>query len=242
MTRTLLVLPYSPWSERARWVLLHHGLAFEERAHVPLLGELALRIRARRPFGFVSVPLLVDDGIAVMDSFAIAEHVDGIGHGDKLLPEAARDEIRALNARIEPLFDAARARSVRSLLKDDQHALAIAPSVIRRLPFAVAVTRVGSRFVARKHRTSFDDPDARMRAGLQAIRSALGGRDYVRDGFSYADIVAATALQFVHAVPDRYIPIDPSLRASWAHPELAAEFADLLAWRDAVYAKHRPVR
>lgn len=241
MGLVLYSMPYSPWSERARFALLHHRLAFEEREHVPLVGELALRVRAGRLWGRVSAPLLIDDGTPIMDSFAIAEHVDRRGQGSRLFPPDRVDAIRALNLRIEPLFEAARARGLRNSLSDAEVALDLTPPALRGLPLAVAMTRVGTRFVAWKHPTPSEGIDERMRAGLQAIRSALGGRAYVHDAFSYADIVCATALQFIAPVSDRYVALSAVKRRTWADAALAAEFSDVVEWRDALYAKHRPL-
>jgi glutathione S-transferase len=49
----------------------------------------------------------------------------------------------------------------------------------------------------------------------------------------------ASALQGVSAVADDYIPLGPATRAVWTQPELAAEFSDLVAWRDRLYERHR---
>src|SRR5262245_44456729 len=43
--RALLGAFYSPWTERARWALDHHGIAYRFEEHVPVVGELALRRR-----------------------------------------------------------------------------------------------------------------------------------------------------------------------------------------------------
>lgn len=239
--RILYVIPYSPWSERARFALLHHRCEFEEREHVPVLGELALRLRSRRPFGNVSVPLLVENGRAIMDSLAIAEHVDAQGGGTSLFPAEHRAAIRELNARIEPMFQAARARSIRLNMEDDETALDLVPPALRKLPFAVETSRLGSRFVAWKHPTPSEGILQTMTEGLAYIRRALRDRPYFHDTFTYADIIAATALQFVKPVDDRYIAISPIKRRAWSDEDLAGEFAQLVQWRDALYAKHRPV-
>jgi glutathione S-transferase len=240
-TRILYAMPYSPWSERARFALLHHRCEFVEREHVPVLGELALRARSRRPFGNVSVPMLIDDGRAIMDSLAIAEHVDAQAGATTLFPAEHRDAIRALNARIEPMFQAARARSIQRNMEDDETALDMVPPGLRKLPFALTTSRLGSRFVAWKHPTSFDGILQRMCEGLVDIRKALGGREYVHGAFTYADIIAASALQVVAPVDDRYIPLSAVKRRAWSDSDLAVEFGDLVKWRDALYAKHRPV-
>jgi glutathione S-transferase len=239
--RILYVIPYSPWSERARFALLHHRCEFQEREHVPVMGELALRIRSGRPFSNVSVPMLVEDGTAIIDSLAIAEHVDAHGAGTRLFPTEHRDAIHALNASIEPIFQAARARAIRRNMEDDETALDMVPPALRKLPFAVETSRLGSRFIAWKHPTPVDGILQSMVWGLAEIRKALRGREYVHGAFTYADIIAASALQFVEPVDDRYIPISPVKRRTWSDPELAGEFNDLVRWRDALYAKHRPV-
>jgi hypothetical protein len=43
----LLALPYSPWSEKARWALDVRGVPYDYRRYQPVLGELALRVKLR---------------------------------------------------------------------------------------------------------------------------------------------------------------------------------------------------
>jgi glutathione S-transferase len=242
MTAILYSMPYSPWSERARFALLHHGREFDEREHVPLLGELALHFRARKFWARVTVPLLVEAGVAIMDSLAIAEHVDAAGTNSRLFPEAHRAAIRAFNERIEPMFQAARARALHVGLADDEAALDLTPAALRALPLAKEMTRLGMRVMAWKHPTPSGGVADRLRAGLVDVRSALGGRPYIHEHFSYADIIAATALQLVAPVDERFVPIGPVKRRTWSDPALAAEFSEVVKWRDALYEKHRPVR
>jgi glutathione S-transferase len=70
----------------------------------------------------------------------------------------------------------------------------------------------------------------------------LGGRPYVHDVFTYADIIAATAVQLIAPVGEHYIALGPVKRRTWSDPDIAVEFGDLMSWRDALYEKHRPVR
>jgi len=70
--RTLVGEAYSPFSEKARWALDHHRIPYAYREHYPLIGELSLRLRARRLKGRVSTPLLLAPEGPVLDSFAIA--------------------------------------------------------------------------------------------------------------------------------------------------------------------------
>lgn len=240
-TRILYAMPYSPWSERARFALLHHRCAFEEREHVPVLGELPLRLRSGRPLSNVSVPMLIEDGHAIIDSFAIAEHIDAHGAGPTLFPPEHRDAIRALNERIEPVFQAARARSIQRNMEDDETALDLVPPALRKLPFALEMSRLGSRFIAWKHPTPVEGIFQSMVGGLAEIRNLVRGRPYIHDAFTYADIIAATAVQFVQPVDDRYIALSAVKRRAWSDPDLAIEFDEVVRWRDALYEKHRPV-
>ncbi len=238
----LYVLPYSPWSERARWMLLHHRIAFEEREHVPMLGELALRAAAGRWLGRVSVPLYVDVGVAIQDSFAIAEFVDTHGTQTKLFPPDRKHQLAEMNVRAEAIIDAGRAHGITEVMRDDTSATAALPDALRSMPLAAAMARMGSRFLARKYKVSLARAPERIREGLLALRTRLGGREYVLDRFTYADIIAATTTSIVLPVDDRYVPLSAGLRKLWTQPDLAREFDDLIQWRDRIYAKHRPVR
>ncbi|WP_239014942.1 glutathione S-transferase N-terminal domain-containing protein [Archangium violaceum] len=70
--RTLVGLGYSGWTEKARWAMDHHRLAYQYSEHIPLLGELRLR-RHAPPGGRGTVPLLVEDSGITMGSYAIAQ-------------------------------------------------------------------------------------------------------------------------------------------------------------------------
>jgi glutathione S-transferase len=237
--RTLYSLPYSPWTERVRWVLLHHGFEFVEQPHTPLIGELSLRVRARRFRGRVSVPLLVDGSNPVMDSLAIAEYVDAMGGQSSLFPGDLRGPIRVWNAQLEPTCWCGRAWLTSSM--DDAAALELMPAALRSLPFAVQSARLGAAFIARKHPTPTGDLQQRFAEGYREIRQALAGKPYVHYDFTYADIVCATALQFVSPLPDAYLPIGAASRSCWRHAALCDEFSDLIGWRDDLYRRHRPL-
>ena len=57
----LLGLPYSPWSEKARWALDVRHVPYRYRVFQPLIGEPALRFKTRRWTGTVTVPVMTDD-------------------------------------------------------------------------------------------------------------------------------------------------------------------------------------
>jgi len=242
---TLYVIHHSPWSERARWALLHHKKKFEEREHVPLIGELALRMRAKNTKrGKVSVPLLVDDdGKSVQGSLAIGEWVDARGKQSKLFPEGARARIVALYDTLEDALSAAREGFVRDLMTDKEAQLESLPPFLRALPFATLSAKVGTAFVASKYNARIGSVDDRVRAGLRAVSDAIGKKDYVLDdGFSFADIVGTSIVQAIAPTDDKFVRVPPGTRRLWNHEKLKKEFAHLLEWRDRIYAKHRPTR
>ncbi len=237
---------FAPWCEKARWALDHHRVAYRYTEHLPLLGELVLRVAARRPVGRVTVPLLVDGDAVLMDSFAIARHAERIGRGAPLFPRGREEEVAAWNARSELAMSAGRAMLL-SRMAGDRAALVeqvpgFVPGAIRAVMTPVASTAVGH--LTRKYGVRAGEEarhESASRAVLDGLRAALaGGREHLLgDGFSYADIAMAAALQFVRPVDGRYIRLGPATRAVWTHAALASEFADLLAWRDRLYAAWR---
>jgi len=104
------------------------------------------------------------------------------------------------------------------------------------------VTRYGMVWFARKYALDLSDterPRQVLRETFDALRAAIAATGYVRASFSYADIVAATLLQGVVPVAGRYIRLGRATREAWTQPELAADYADLIRWRDELYEKHR---
>lgn len=58
---------------------------------------------------------------------------------------------------------------------------------------------------------------------------------------SCADIVIASMLQLVMALPDDRIPLKDEIRESFfTSPDIAETCQDLLAWRDSIVQKHFP--
>ena len=83
----LLGLPYSPWTEKARFSLDARRVPYTFRHYQPLVGEPALRLKLRRPLGRVTVPVLTTgDGRVLADSMDIARWGDGRGEGPRLFP------------------------------------------------------------------------------------------------------------------------------------------------------------
>ncbi|MEZ4296251.1 MAG: glutathione S-transferase family protein [Polyangiaceae bacterium] len=240
----LVGLSYSPWTEKARWALEHHSVSFRYVEHMPMVGELALRWRVGRPTGKATVPVLSTPGGPVTDSLAIAEYAEHQGRGARLFPAGKRGAIAQWNARSESLLAAARGLVVARTARNEG-ALAealpgfVPPNLRRRLAFVAAT---GTAFFRWKYRLDAEGEEPRraaVAAELRALREGLAGRPYLRGGFTYADIAMAVTLQVVRPVADEHWHLRPNTREAWGDPALAPDFADLLDWRDALFARHR---
>lgn len=242
---TLYGLSYSPWTERARWALKHHDIAYRYREHVPFLGEPLLRLLSRKTNNpRATVPLYRDGDLILGDSFAIVRHVDGVGAGAPLI----RPDIEALalkwRDRIEAGMHLSRKRVVRNTLGDPEALREAAESSIPKpiAGFFRPVAAMGVRFFSRKYGFSLQDDGQELEAAtalLEALREQLGDGPYMADEFSVIDIMAATYLQGISPVDGRFIPLKPATRKAWSHPALTLSFGDLIAWRDKLYEEHR---
>ncbi|MCB9519650.1 MAG: glutathione S-transferase [Myxococcales bacterium] len=240
----LLLLPYSPWSEKARWALDFAGFEYTASPFTPMLGELPLRLRLRRLGSNASVPVLFTEGRAIGDSWNIAEFAARHGRGAALFPDGSREEVRAWNANSEALLATARSRLLRQTLGDREFLREAVPGPLRVLgPVADMLAAQGARFVMNKYEPagfSIEGAERQLRTLYRTLQRALDGREHlVGDAFTYADIAMAVTLQFVTPVADEYLPLGPATRRAWSDPDLATEFADLVQWRDRIYAAYR---
>ncbi|MCA9593450.1 MAG: glutathione S-transferase family protein [Myxococcales bacterium] len=240
---TLYHISYSPWSEKARWAIAERGVRVTAREYLPMLGEPLVRVHARRFTGRVTMPLLVDGRRVLADSFDIARWADERGSGAPLFPPASLADIRQLNELGERVMTAGRARTTaRAAERPEVLVESVPPPIARLRPLALATGRFGTRYLARKYGFSVARANAylkEMREALTELRRRLAERNTFLGDFSYADIAVAPALQFVEPVADRFVRLGPASRQTWREPELAEEFADLVAWRDRLYASRR---
>lgn len=244
--RTLVGLGYSPWTERARWALDHHLLAFRYREHLPIAGNAWLRVAARRPIGRVSVPFLADDvGARVLGSSAIAAYAERVGTGARLLPAGSERAIEAAVAACDAILDVARARVVARTKRDPEAQIEATPAYVPRSLAArmKPIARATAAAIAWKYGSpegTDDDVERVMVPRLDAIAERLRGREHVAgDGFTFADVAVASMLQCVRPVEHPRWSVGPATRRAWTEPALAGRFAPLLAWRDRIYAAHR---
>ncbi len=241
MSLELLHIPYSPWSEKARWALAARGVEYKSRHYQPLIGEPALRLRLKKARGNVSVPVLFTPEGPLADSLAIAMYAGSRGSGPELFP--ANADVERWNTFSERGLAAGRALSLTRVLADTAALKEMVPKPLAKAlgGIAIKVARYGVKRTLRKYGAPTSDAArADLRALLGELRAALGGAAhlYPGHGLTYADIAAAQVLAFV-TPPTTGIRIGKANRLAFTDAELAAEFADLLAWRDALYAAHR---
>jgi glutathione S-transferase len=162
-----------------------------------------------------------------------------------LIPAELQPEVRRWNDLADRAMSAARPLTLARLLASPAALEAALPPPVPG--WARPLLRPSARFVtgwfAKKYGLDLRDtaaPLATVRAALAELRAALGSSDVLLSRFSYADIAMATLLQGIVPVADRYIPLGAATRAAWTQPELAQANADLIAWRDRLYERHRP--
>ncbi len=237
---------FSPWSLKARWALDHHGVEYEQREYMPIVGEPFMRLRLRKFTGKITVPILFGVGEPLTDSFAIARFAETAGTGPKLFPPGRGRELEAWNQRSETALSAGRLLSMAGVLEDPDAILESVPPPLNSLgSLGLKLGRsVTSKFLA-KYRITVDAKKSAIADAhevFQALRDQLNQSegDYIYDAFSYADI-CMTVATYLCAPPDkRYFPLGEAGRRRCLHPELADEYSDLIAWRDKILERHYP--
>jgi glutathione S-transferase len=245
----LLGLPFSPWSEKARWALDARHVAYEDRTYAPLVGEPLLRLKLGKWTGTVTVPVLTDDAGAVMgDSADIARWADAHGEGPVLFPPGLEERVAHFIELSERGLAAGRAMSLPRMLESDDALREMVPKPLRR-PLGSLAARMGAfgvRRTLRKYGASAVDRANREAAFvtvLDELRKALeagsGTPKTLLGQFTFADIAMAQLLAFVEP-PAFGLRIGRASRASFTDAALRERYADLVSWRNALYEAHRP--
>jgi glutathione S-transferase len=245
VTRKLVSLNVSPWSERAKWALDHHGLAYQVVEHMPIIGERRLRRLVGPGKPRATVPVLLAAGEVVSESWDIAVYADREGKGTPLIPPEHEPAIRAWSVLADEAAGAGRALVMAALLASgpalDEQGPPSVPGWLR--PVLRPLARSLTMAFVRKYELRMGDQEAQtraVRAALERLRSGLSSSSpYLQGSFTYADIVMSGLIQGISPVDNRFVRIGPASRAAWTHALLAAEFADLVAWRDALYESQR---
>lgn len=241
----LIQISFSAWSESARWALDHHQVDYKRTEYVPFVQEPLLRLRLRRPFGRVTVPVLFHNQKLVDGSYAIARFAEENGHGEPLFfDEPACAEWDRL---AQAAMAYGRARVSWATIHDREAQLeALPPQIPKALRGkAAAIASGAARMFIKKYG---EGEERAMGQLLTRAREALDGGNYLLgDRFSYADITVANALAFVCPYEGKGTPTPlprrfkkgPATKRTWTDAPMAAKFADLVEWRDALFASHR---
>lgn len=240
MSNTLFGISFSPWSIKARWALDHHAIPYRYVEYIPLVGAPRLRLVLRRFRGPVSVPVLRTDREVLSESLDIARWADDQSSDQTLFPDKHRDDVMRWDRRSQALLGPGRTLALRAAMKNPEALRGDLPGPLGKLPGAATVARAVVGYIMGKYPVpgSDDELEAQMKTQLVALRDALGDSDYLLGTFSYADITMAVALQGVRPPGRDMVPISDASREAWIRPDLADEFAPLLAWRDRVYQRH----
>lgn len=236
-------ISYSPWTQRVRLALEWLDVPYRYAEHVPMVTEPLVRLRARRFTGRITVPAWIPArGNAVFNSISIARAVD---RERRLFPEKEEAATALWDSLSQAACSAYRTRVVQGTAASPEAQAdslpAFVPSMLRT-PLR-HVTRSALLFFRAKYET-VSDTNAPVIRALDVLRDGLAGgkRHLLGDSLSFADLSMATLLQGIEPVSEAYVPLAPSIREVWREPALAERYADLVAWRDALYADFaRPV-
>jgi glutathione S-transferase len=242
--RTLHAIPFSPWSEKARWALDHHGIDYREVVFTPPFDEPLLRLRTGNWRGNISAPLFFDGGRPYTDSWDIARYADERGGKQTLFPPEHMQGIVRMNELSQEALEAGRAIILARLVESDDALRDMAPRPVAKLlgPLTPVVTR---RVIERTRRKWGADRRSEAEAlvvcerALVTLREALGAKPYLFGAFSYADITASQILGMVKPVVHPRFKMKSRARERFTIESLASRFGDLIVWRDGLYARHR---
>jgi glutathione S-transferase len=244
----LIHLSFSPWSEKARWALDLCGVEYRAREYVPVLGELELRRLLRRPRGQVTVPLLRDGERVFCDSYTIACYANDRSTRHKLFPRGQEARVAHYDALSERGMAAARALALPRLLRSGDALADLVPKPLRKLRRLAAMLAGASvRRTQRKyggHLGAADEYERVLCEVLDTLREDLARSESreqpktLLSELSYADIAMAQVVSCVRP-PGEGVRIGRAMRAAFSDAKLSERYADLVSWRDALYARYR---
>jgi len=251
--RELVGIAYSPWSEKARWVLDFHQLPYRYREHLVLLGDALLELRLRRAGLQLSegatVPVLFEGRSVTVGSFEILLKIDrSVSPENQLCPEGRLPEVKHFNLLAETIMSAGRALYMERLKVSVDAQLASFPPFVpdflrpALLPLVTqGIESVDEQFgISRKRPSDYSNQLLQCLVGLRKHREYEAQGDFLLgDRFSSADLMAASALSVIRPHRSFAERCPQALVDVWTHPELSREFVDLLEWRDRIYEKYR---
>jgi glutathione S-transferase len=223
MTLTLIELYASPWSERLRWVLDAKGLAYGREEFRPFAGVAAHQERT----GLATAPALLAGGDVIGDSDAAVDWLEAHHPSPALVPAdpGERAAVRAYEVTAtEAIGPFARLVSI-----GRWKAAAMEPLASYfgdKYGWSQAAETRGARL---------------LRAVLADLARAVAVRPYlVGESLTRADITVASLLAAPLGHPaDDLFELDAGMRPLFGPLVGDPSFAPLVAWRDALYRRHR---
>lgn len=230
----LLTIPFSHFSEKARWALDRAGLPYEEEAHLPLL-----HVPAMRRAGGKTVPVLVTDEGTFTDSTDILGYVDRKAPADrKMWPTDEADRKKAQE--LEDFFDRGLGKATRvyayyHLLPDRPTALRILGARLSRTNRAIlrASLPALARLIARGYKVdetnaqrsldkiheAFDRADAALaEGGKYLVGDTLTGADIAFASLAAPVLVPAGHPAYEAAMHDLPLAMQPEVKRLRARP------------------------
>lgn len=249
MTRKLVLIPFSPWSEKARFALDYCNVKYTRKSYTIMLDDWWVRILLKRPFGAFTLPFLIQpDGKVVEDSYALSRSIPEVAA--QLFPVAQLDDILRVNQLCDQLLDTGRALASQAVLTDREAMFENIPPFIpvKLRPYLLSIVKIAISSLDKQFGVLAKSPEQllqKMRSDLVQLREIIhakkGREGTLLEQLSFADIAAAAALHFVSPVQHAKVRIAPHTRKTMTQPSLASEFQDLLTWRDALYTRYRDV-
>ncbi len=241
----LVFFPPSPWSEKALWALDHSGLPYDKLEYTPLMTTPQVRWLSRNFTKKLTIPVALDGGKIMRDSFDIAVHANSkrLKSRPNLFPTNKMTEIKQWNELSDTLLNILRARA-NPRMKKNRDVLVnnlppYLPSLIKL--FLTPVSRYALNHLAKKYPLPSGDHEQIVLSGVTKLRVALDNSqgDYLLGDFSYADICMAAVFQAIQPENQNFVKLDDATRECWHDKAIINESKDLIVWRDKLYKNHR---
>jgi len=227
MSTTKLITMYgSPWSERVRWAFAFKKLPYEKQNYEAGVDEAAVK----KLTGQALVPVLITEDKVIPDSSAILDWLEETRPEPALLPKSAKE--RAMATLWEEV----------ALNALGPHGRVMITGRLLRINDPEA-QKSGKYFAEKYGYSPFEEEQSRLTVTriLTSLKETLSGREYlVGDTFTRADITTAAMLMLFKAAPQEFFFFQPPMRMVYLD-KLGEDptFAEVFAWRDQMYKKHR---
>lgn len=225
-TPKLITMYGSPWSERVRWAFAFKRLPYEKQNYEAGVDEE----KVKKLTGQAMVPVLIAGDKVIPDSSAILDWLEETRPEPALLPKSAKE--RAMATLWEEVALNALGPHGRTLI------------IGRELRIDHLDAQKSGKYFAEKYGYSpFAEEQSRLTVTriLTSLKETLSGREYlVGETFTRADLTTAAMLMLLRAAPQEFFFFTPEVRFVYLD-QLGDDpkFADVFAWRDRMYKKHR---